>query len=259
VFTAAVTARHVSEPLQTCGEGEALAAVTRRMADRGFDVLGVRGDGGIVGYVERSDRPRGRVGAHVRVFHPSELVADSTPLIEVLRRLGGVPRVFVLSSAGVTGIATRGDLQKAPVRAYAFGLVTIFEMTLTERLREVHGEEGWRSWLPAARVEKATEVLALQRTRNEELDLLECLHLADKLRLATRSPLFSRMAFGSGVAARRCFRRVEELRNRLAHGRDLVAGSTWPEVIETVTTVKDLTDRLEDPGPMDGVGSGRRE
>jgi hypothetical protein len=38
-----------------------------------------------------------------------------------------------------------------------------------------------------------------------------------------------------------------------------VAGSTWPEVIETVTPVKDLTDRLEDPDPADGAGSGRRE
>jgi hypothetical protein len=52
-------------------------------------------------------------------------------------------------------------------------------------------------------------------------------------------------------------RRVEELRNRLAHGRDLVAGSTWPEVIETATTEKDLTDRLEDPDPMDGLGFGQ--
>ncbi len=245
VFTEAVTARHVAESLETCRPDEGLAAVTRRMAERGFDVLGVLDERGVVGYVERSDQARGRVGAHLRVFHPSELVADSTPLIELLRRLGSAPRVFVLSKEGVTGIATRGDLQKAPVRAYAFGLITIFEMTLTERIRDLHPDEGWRRWLPAGRLDKAGQLLALRRARNEELDLLECVQLADKQRIVLRSPLFGWLPLKSRVEGLRCFRRLEELRNRLAHGRDLVAGSTWSEVIDTLTMVKDMTDRLE--------------
>lgn len=69
--------------------------------------------------------------------------------------------------------------------------------------------------------------------------------LVDRERLALKSPLLGQLFLGSRAAALRHFDRANGLRNRLAHGHDLVTGASWEEVIDTVVLMKRLTDRLE--------------
>jgi hypothetical protein len=82
------------------------------------------------------------------------------------------PRVFVVVMGHVAGIVTKGDLQKAPVRMYLFGILYLIEMQFLRLIRTVFPEEKWKSLLTEKRISEATKLLADRRQRNEAIDLV---------------------------------------------------------------------------------------
>jgi len=58
-------------------------------------------------------------------------------LREVIRVLSDHEHVFVVVRRGVSGIVTRADLRKPPVRLLLFGLVSLLEMHLSYWTREL--------------------------------------------------------------------------------------------------------------------------
>ncbi|HUF10309.1 MAG TPA: hypothetical protein VMO47_13395, partial [Rhodothermales bacterium] len=79
--------------------------------------------------------------------------------------------------------------------------------------------------------------------RNEEISLLECLQFADKRDLVLRDPKLCDLLGISTKRGRSILKRAEALRNNLTHSQpDLVAKSTWEEIIETATEIERMLE-----------------
>lgn len=247
LFEHSITVRHLVEKIKSCQADDDAAVVRKRIEKLDFDVLGIEEKGVIYGYVERSNLETGPCRKYQRTFHPSELIAESTPLIDLLPILRNTPRVFVLNRNRVSGIVTRGDLQKAPVRMLLFGLVTLLEMHLLHLVRIYYPQDSWQEFLKGARLESAKKLLAERQARNEAIDLADCLQFCDKRELILRSPqIRERIGLKSKESGEHLLKSAEDLRNKLVHAQDIVTGSSWPAVIDLAKDIEALLERCEE-------------
>lgn len=251
LFEHEIQALHISEGLHSCRDQDPAGEALARMGAKGFDVLGIRtevnGRSEIYGYVHRADLGEGICGRYARPFQPSELIADTTPLIDTLEALREQERVFTLGSS-VYGIVTRADLQKAPVRLLLFGLMTSLETAMLTEIRRLYPGSSWKDHLSRGRLIAAEALLQQRRQRNEEIDLPECLQFCDKRAiLLSQEALPTQLGFGSKRRAEDTLKAVEGLRDRLAHAQDLVIGSDWPTVIALAGAMEHMIERLGKP------------
>ncbi len=251
LFAKTITVRVIAERIRACFAEEDAELVRRRMEEAHFDVLGVEvADDVIYGYVERSRLGKGPCKHFHKLFHPSELLSASTPLLEVMPLLAEKSRLFVLEHRRVTHIVTRSDLEKAPVRLLLYGLLTLLEMQLANLVRLHYDSDGWQKVLSKGRLQKAEELLREREQRNEEIDLTDCLQFSDKRDLVLRSEkLRALLAIQSRKAGERFFSEAEALRDRLAHAQSIVNGSSWPKIINLTEKINALLRRGEEVSP----------
>jgi hypothetical protein len=212
---------------------EALAANVRDfMEARDFDVLGVRSDGQLVGYVERGSLEGGACGQFRRSFDDAIVLDDTAPLLKVLLQLNQHPFAFVTILGRVGGIITRADLQKPPVRMWLFGIVTLIEMRFAELIDLHCPADTWKQYVSEARLQKAQALLAERSRRNQTLQLLDCLQFSDKGQIVARNEEIRRKTvFASRSQAEAAVKGLEKLRNNLAHAQDILA-TDWDTIIQ---------------------------
>lgn len=245
IFDVRITASDIAEPLESFTEDKNASEVQEILEARDFDVAGVRKNGRVYGYIEKPDLTHGCVGDHARPFDVSIIVTESTGLFKLLARLRDLPQLFVLDADKVGAIVTRADLQKAPVRLFLFGMITLIEMHFLRMIRDHFENDSWKG---KARdyVEDAERVFASRRNRNQAIDLAECLTFSGKVTVVTNTKQLCRGAgFDSKESARTCLERIVNLRNALAHGQDILVG-LWPEIIETVEDSERILDQCEE-------------
>jgi hypothetical protein len=245
IFEKDITAKHVSEELQSCAADEKAEVIQKHMEKLDFDILGIQNDGIIYGYVERVGLGLGPCKKYERLFRPSEIISSSTPLIDLLKLLHDVPRIFVTEHDRVTKIVTRGDLQKAPVRMLYFGLITLLEMQLLRLIRENFPNSSWKKHLSKKRLDKAEKLRSMRKKRNEDLDLADCLEICDKIKIVCQMRDIREFIENNFRKLNKLSESIQELRNKLAHANDLVEGSTWPCVISLAENVEQILCFLE--------------
>lgn len=245
IFEHDITAEHVAERLVSCQADVSCDDALRVMRERDFDVLGVREEGLVCGYVRREELGTGKCRNYKRAFQAPELISESTPMVELLQKLGGVSRVFVLYGTRVDGIVTRGDLQKAPVRMFMFGLITLLEMNFLRIIRFYCRNGSWQKILTHSRLQKAQKLFGQRKERNEGIDLVDCLELCDERRIVLSIEEVVDAIHMEPKTINKFLESVEELRDRLAHSQDLVQGLSWPKVINLVAGIRDLLQKLE--------------
>src|SRR3990172_1407829 len=178
LFEHSITVRHISEPLASFDADHPAAQVLEFMDKKDYDVVGVRKDGLVSGYVRREDlslEDGDKVGGHLVTFEPNEMLSETTPLVNVFEVLGNSPRAFVLILGQVGGIVTKGDLQKVPVRMWLFGLISLIEMHLLRIIRDYYPDDSWKplGLISSERLDGAEKRLAELRKRNEAIDLAD--------------------------------------------------------------------------------------
>jgi len=188
----------------------------------------------------------GTCGQRSKAFGLPDLVAESTPLIEILSILRDRQRAFLLTSNRVDHIVTRGDLQKTPVRMFLFGLISLLEMQLLRVILAHYPGERWRDYLDPKRVRKARRLQSLREKRNEALGLVDCLMLLDKLTVIRTNPeLREQMDLNDRPDGQGTLEAIEGLRNRVAHANDLILGTSWPAVVDLVKQIDKLLRQAE--------------
>lgn len=259
VFERSITLKHIAEPLSCFASGTSAANARQYMEDQDFDVLGVTSRNLVSGYVQRSICPHGKVADHLTAFAADDIVDENWPLADVFNLLGRHPRVFLTATASgtVTQIVTRGDLQKAPVRMWLFGLVSLIEMHFLRLIRKYDESDEW--WIPIAGkngLKKAREILADRRLRNLQIDLADCLEFPHKGTILLKTPPLAMLAgLKGGKPGARFIRRLTELRNNLAHSNDIITGY-WPGIIDLVRDAEALLSSCERAAvPIKGEGS----
>jgi len=230
-----MSVEHVLEELKCCRADDDAANIRDHMGEDNldFDVMGLEDKGKVYGYVERESLGSGPCRNYQKTFHPSELISKSTPLTDLFPLLRNAPRMFVLDGNRVMGIVTRGDLQKAPVRMLLFGFVTLIEMNLLRLIRTRYPNDSWITSLSDNRVNKARELHANRKARNEANLILSI------------PVIRHRIESEFGKSGDRFLSSLEKLRDKLAHAQDIVLGTTWVEIADLAMDIIQLLQLVE--------------
>ena len=237
--------RHIAVRLETCGPDEEAREVRSKMQERGYDVMGLIDEGRIIRYVRIEDLTDGKCCDHSRPIETTQILASTTPLIDLLPLMKCESPFFVLEGAKLNSIVTRADLQKQPVRMLLFGLVSLLDMHLTAMVRQSYTDDSYLKNLSPKRREDAQKLYQERVRRNEEIDLADCLQICDKRTLILRMFPVKDLGFQSKGKATDFFDRAETLRNNLAHSQDLLLGGTWSEVIDLAGFLEELLHRID--------------
>jgi hypothetical protein len=239
-FRRGITAQDVAEGLVSYDFDQPAAAVRTLMEAHDFDLAGVRVNGVVTGVVQRAGLDHGTCFDHLVELDDRVVVDARAPLAEVIVRLGTSPYVLVRAFGAVGGIVTRADLQKAPVRMWLFGLVTLVEDLLSRTLRQRYPDGTWRDLLSESRLRRAEALQSERRRRNESLELVDCLSFGDKWWILSKDEEVRAAAgWESRAVARERMKEFEQLRNRLAHAQDVATAS-----LATIVRLATHLDRL---------------
>ena len=251
VFTQGLTARDIAEPLVSFDASTPAPAARAVMHTRDYDVVGVRQDGLVVGYAVAAEMGDGPCGDYTHALAEAVVLPDSAPIPALVRALHQEPRVFIKVLGVVGGIVTRSDMQDAPVRMWLFGLVTLIELRLTSAIDRRFPDGGWEAFLSESRRQKARSLLEERRRRGQSPNLLDCLQFGDKGQIVVRdAELRRQVGFPSRSRGEEAIKRIEALRNNLAHSQDIVA-LDWESILELAENLDDVLARLSrtDGGP----------
>ena len=245
LFTEAFTASEIARPLRSFDSEHGDEALRLLALRDDLDVAGVRRGGLCAGYLcPRTDaaRPRDEL---LRAFAPAQVVARDASLAEVVHVLTHYDFCFVTAMGDVAGVITRGDMQQPVVRMWLFGIITLMEMELLERIRERWPDGSWTALLSTGRLDKAQTLLEERRRRGHQPDLADCLQLSDKAQVLMEDEE-QRLAFGLRTkgAAKRVIKDLESLRNNLAHAQDIVTYD-WPQIARLA---RHIEERLRQNG-----------
>ena len=243
IFTENFSVSDIAEPLASFDAQTPAAEVRRVMDERRYELAGVRRDGLVVGYVQREEVEGSVCGDYERSFSDAIVAPDTTSLPTAVMLLAETPRMFITTFGRVGGICTRTDLQKPTVRMWLFGMVTIIEMGFMQAIEAHLPEEGWHEYVSDGRLEKAKVLLAERQRRNQDLSLLDCLQFSDKGQIVLRNEdLRNKLGFKSRRRGEETVKRLEALRNNLAHSQDIV-NADW-ETIVSLTENMDVELRM---------------
>ena len=217
LFARAITLRDIAEPLVSFDLGQSASEVLAFMEKREYDVVGLREHGVVIGCAQRSAVKNGVIGAYLQPFASDEVLPDSEPLLAAFSALRDRRHIFINVLGHAGGIVTRGDLQKAPVRLWLFGLVSLLEMQMLRLVRERYPKNLWIPLLSEQRVAKARDIFNKRQERNEANDLSDCLQIVDKATILGRdADLLKLMEFSSKRSSDDFFGKLGVLRDALA-------------------------------------------
>ena len=95
-----------------------------------------------------ADLAEGRCGDAMRAFGARQVLDGSTGLSDVVEALMRYDHAFVGVFGQVVGVATRADLQGPIGRMWLFGMVTLIELYVAQRIRARWPRGDWEAILP---------------------------------------------------------------------------------------------------------------
>jgi hypothetical protein len=245
IFDCSISVRTVAEPLASFDDSRQADEVQAFMAAKDYDVVGLRRNGLVAGYVSRAVLPGAILSDHLMPFEVDIQFDEAAPLLEALLALERSPQIFVTVMGQVWGIVTKGDLQKAPIRMWLFGVLSLVEMQFLRLIRASFPGDSWKSKISPKRVRTAHGLFQKRQRRNEAIDLADCLQFADKRAIISKTQnLRSGLGFRSCKKAEKALKELEELRNDLAHAQDIVT-SRWPRLVELAKTAECILSKCE--------------
>jgi hypothetical protein len=249
LFETSITADAIQEPLKYCIYEDPAPAVKAELMRLDFDVAGIRAskDQPTYEFIRAAALRDGNCEEVAEPIKAVDTISESTPLIDVLSGLKERSYFFIQNGMQISGIITRADLQKTPIRILIFGMISLLEMHLTYLIRKHYPNEKWRAVLKPNRISHAETILKGRKERNEVIDLTDCLQLTDKRDLVLASQkILAHLGFDSEHDASELLESIEKVRDKLAHSQDLVSGTTWQELIDVIRKVEAVILRSDD-------------
>jgi len=239
MFTEAFTAREIAQPLRSFDAERPMETVMELVERYDLEVVGLRRDGVCAGYLHPKGGMTGTTAEMLRPFASAQVLQGDAPLSEVIRILTRYDFCFITSMGDVAGVITRGDMQQPIVRMWLFGIITLMEMDMLERIRTLWPDGAWTRLLSAGRLNKAQALLEERRRRGQHVDLADCLQLSDKAQVLMEDD-GQRESFGLRTkgAAKRVIKDLESLRNNLAHAQDIVTHD-WPQIARLAQRIEE--------------------
>lgn len=231
--------------LETCRPEESIAEVKRRNI-KGYDFLPVvKGDAehaAIVGlFHAKSFQARPSVDGIVRDkmdrLSDANLIGADASILDFLSEVPSRPFRLLVSGKRIDGLVSWSDLQKLPVRAALFGLITGLEIVMAAAIRSQYPTaEDWLVRLSCGRRKKVREEIESSRENDSEVDALLFTQISDKATIIRKS-------CDLGESQRRLrehFGRIGKLRDKLAHANEYAG--TLDDAIGVCRSVQKLLE-----------------
>jgi hypothetical protein len=242
LFREAITILDVSRPVRSFGIDESSAVIRRIMDEQSLEVVCIRDEGVITGYVQRGDLGIGNCSEHLRKFRSGQVVPGDGSLSVLVRTLTLHEHAFVTVVGEVAGVAGRASLNTPVARMWLFGIVTMAEMLITQLIEENFPGGTWRKLVSEGRLEKAASLQRERERRGQHNGLLECLQLSDKGQILIEQPeMLQAFGFPSKSVAKGIIKELESLRNNLAHSQDIVAHD-WASIARLASRIEESMD-----------------
>ena len=244
MFESDITASHLDSKLKFLNRNSDPLDIKEQMTKYGFDVFGTVDDEGTKGYVENSFGNNERSSLNFNNFDSSELITDSTPLIKIFRLLREEPhRLFVLYENQIQGIITISDLQKIPVRIFLFGLISLLEMKMTQIIRNRYKNDEWFQKIGDDGQKAVNKEYERQKLSNENIGFLDCLQLSHKATIIVNTDeVLVELGFTKNKL-KKVFGSIINLRNGLAHSRDLIDYNS-SKIIDNAIKMDKLVEKM---------------
>lgn len=260
LFIENITAQCIYEPLLSCPLNSESNLAKEALVIRDFDVAGVKKteEGPVVGYVIAKEIGEDEFKKYVIPIGIDVVISDSTPVANIVNVLDGNEFVFVISGNQVTGIITKADINKPPVRIYIFGTISLLEMHLNLWISHYYHNNSWTGEIPVERMAIANRVYEKRKGNNQELSLLECLQFCDKKELLSKSEDFLNVFGFTKKSFQEFLRRAEDIRNELAHSQNsIISNLEWNKFFKTLSTAETFliqSDTEVEKKAKEGIG-----
>jgi len=242
IFLRNLTARDIAEPLPSFDHNTSAEQALAALVETRRAVAGVRRNGWVIGFVLAKELGPGLCSDYTHPLDQAVVLADSTSLLEVIQAMNETEWALVRLLGEVCGIVTRSDLQDPPVRMWLFGMITVIELRFQKMIEERFETEEWVRYLSPARQEKARAMLEERKRRSQKSNLVDCLQFSDKAQIVARDETLRQQAgFVSRHRADETIKRLEKLRNNLAHSQSIV-DTDWQVIIGIAEALQRLFD-----------------
>lgn len=180
-----------------------------------YPVLSETGE--IIGVVDRkvSEGSR-RASESMKILDNSLLVSSGAGLVSALKKLDSMGVLLVLHETKITGILTKADAQKLPVRLYAFTIITHLESLMASIILEKStGSEDWLNLLSKNRRVNVLKKQADLKKEGMDPPLVECCEFCDK-----RDVVHKLLKLGNKFKSD--IEKVRKLRDLIAHAATII-------------------------------------
>jgi hypothetical protein len=243
LFTEAFTALEIAEPLLSFDNDKNSEHVKQAIGAKNQTVAGVRIDGVVAGFVLLEDLSAGTCGEHIQTFS-NNVTTETASFPEVIDILSGSDYCFVSVLDSVSAVITKNDFQKPAVRMWLFGMISIVEIFISRVIKEKYPGSSWQDLIPEGRLKAAKELQAERKRAGQDLNLLDCLHLADKAGILIKDPeMREDFGFESRKDAKKSAWEFMSLRNSLAHAHDIVTYD-WDMIVNMSKRLDKIMTRI---------------
>jgi hypothetical protein len=232
------------DDLMTCKADEAASDVIDRNTQQ-YDFIPVVAGGGtedqrIVGLFHVApfrggSSPKGSIADHLLPLAENYLVGADASILDFIKDADTKPCRMVICGARISGLVSLSDLQRLPVRAALFALVTGFEITMSEAIRQkFNSDEDWIRCLTDGRQEKIKREIAESHRDDSFVDALLFTQFCDKADIIAKSFQLAQ----SKTKLRDQLAEIQKLRDSLAHANEYAASPA--EAKRTCQVVRSL-------------------
>ncbi|TXR50090.1 hypothetical protein [Phyllobacterium endophyticum] len=231
---------------KTCTTSENLRQVAAKNTQK-FDYLPVRAEvneqSDLIGLLRLSEyfdqaAPDESVACHFTPLREQNLIGADASILDFVRSADEYRFRLVVSQRGIVGLVGLSDLQKLPVRAMLFSLVTALEISMADAIRNhILNRQVWEKYLSVPRREKIDHEISKAMAKGGIVDELLFTQFCDKRDILDETVLSTRP---DRDLIKQKFRNIESLRNDLAHANDYAA--TTEDAVEVCKMTRDIID-----------------
>jgi hypothetical protein len=244
LFTEGFTVLDISENLVSFDADKNAAETKLYLSENNLDIVGLRNNGLVAGYIRRNELTDGKCSDHMHYFDEKLLISATSSLQEVLEILAESEYCFVSLLGKVGAIVTRYDIQKPPVRMWLFGMITIIEMFMVRAIEKRYSNDGWQVMLSEGRLNRAKEIFKERQRRNQNARLIDCLQFSDKANILIKDrDVREDVGFQSMRDAKNAIKKIESLRNNLAHAQDIFTHD-WEAIVNISKRLDKIMTRI---------------
>ncbi|WP_334545052.1 hypothetical protein [Rhizobium leguminosarum] len=231
------------DDLLTCTRQDTVASVMARN-DGPYSFLPVKEDGKFIGLFEARKFFSGPdnqafVVEHFSPISESFLIGIDTPIQDFVMTADDHPCRLVVSKKGVAGLVTISDIQKLPVRAALFAMITGLEMEMISAIRaSFQSDADWLRLLSPDRVDDLNDRARKAKAGDTWVDVLLFTQFSDKTTIIRKSKLL-----GDIVSARKLgmiFDGIRNLRDNVAHANSIAETEAQEMIVSR--TVRDIAN-----------------